>query len=453
MSPTSAAQADAASPRYRARRFRYQGFEVDPVAGSVRGHYLLDDLPFTESVSFPAGGEWESPAVQEAARLIFLLSGISYYKAGAPPVIDLGTVAVRETERALLESFYTAGLGEFAYRNRLDLEIEFTGGRPGGPPAPFRPRPRSPLVPFGGGIDSIVSVEMIRSLAEDPSLFVVSAGGSNFASIDAAAATSGIEVVRATRHLDPAILRPPAHWLNGHVPVTGILSALAVLAAALGGHDAVVMSNEWSASAGNTVVDGRSINHQWSKSAAFEDGFRAVLDSAFDSPPDYFSLLRSASTLWIARRFAQLDRYHPVFRSCNRAFHIDPGRRQAKWCGECDKCCFVDLILSPFLSPQDLNRIFDGHEPLGNPALEGQFAVLCGLSEDPKPFECVGDADECRAALTLAAARPDRRSEPVLKSLIGRAGAAIGAGEPESLFRSMGPHHVPEPYAAALDLD
>jgi hypothetical protein len=52
--------------------------------------------------------------------------------------------------------------------------------------------------------------------------------------------------------------------------VTGILSAIAVLAAVLEDRDAVVMSNEWSASVPTLEYDGRPVNHQFSKSAAFE---------------------------------------------------------------------------------------------------------------------------------------------------------------------------------------
>ena len=46
---------------------------------------------------------------------------MSYYKTAAPPVIDLGQTPVTSTERAFLRCFYLDGLGEFAYRNGLDL--------------------------------------------------------------------------------------------------------------------------------------------------------------------------------------------------------------------------------------------------------------------------------------------------------------------------------------------
>ncbi len=457
MSVPSAVPAPTVRPAYRARRFLYEGFEIDPAGERVLCRYRLDDHPFTEVISVPgAGSSWDGPAVEEAARLVFLLAGVSYYKAGAPPAVDLGSTPIREQERDFLASYYREGLGEYAYRNRLKLDIGFTGGRPAGPAPSYRGRPGHPLIPFGGGLDSIVTVELIRDLADRPSLFIVSSGGRNFASIDDAAAASGLPVVRATRDLDPSILRPLPEWLNGHVPVTGIISSIAILAAVLGGYDAVVMSNEWSTSAGNTVFQGEEVNHQYSKSAAFENDFRRVLTGAFSGPPDYFSFLRSASTLWIARHFSRLDRYHPVFRSCNRAFHIDPALRRLDWCGVCDKCCFVDLVLAPFLSPAQLNEIFGGREPLENPELDAQFATLLGLTDQSKPFECVGDVDECRIALGLAAARPDRAGNPVVGDLEQRLAEAGVLPAPETagaMFRPLSPNNVPERYAAAADLD
>ena len=128
------------------------------------------------------------------------------------------------------------------------------------------------LVPFGGGIDSIVTVELMRGRG-DAALFVMSRPGDRFAAIERPAAVTGLPVVRAGREIDPQLLRSAElGFLNGHVPVTGILSAIAVMAAVLDGRDAVVMSNEWSASVPRCESGGRPINHQYSKSMEFEAG-------------------------------------------------------------------------------------------------------------------------------------------------------------------------------------
>jgi len=196
------------------------------------------------------------------------------------------------------------------------------------------------------------------------------------------------------------------------VPVTGILSAIAVLAAVLHDRDAVVMSNEWSASVPTLQDQGRPVNHQYSKSVGFEAAFRAVLTGNLE----YFSWLRNRTELWVGREFAGLERYHGSFRSCNKAFYAERARRLDHWCGECDKCCFIDLILAPFLPAEALRRIFaDGGEPLTDPELAPRFRALLGAGA--KPFECVGEVSECRAAVLLAARRADRTGCLLLQDL------------------------------------
>lgn len=450
--------------RRRAERFSYDAYDVDEPAGSLRCAYSLDGEAFLEVVTVAPGQTWDR-AAHEAARLVYLLAGVSYYKAGLPPLIDLGSTVVRPGDLAFLGAFYRDGLGELTFTNGVSIDdVGFTGGTTApAPTAEMRPGGTAavrPLIPFGGGLDSIVTVELVRPRFPEAALFVLSRAGERFEAIERAAAATGLPIVRAERELDPRIVRPSpeerARFFNGHVPVTGVLSAIAVLAAALDGRGAVVMSNEWSASAGNVEVDGRWINHQWSKSAAFETGFREVLAAAGVSPAiEYFSELRPFSELWIARRFAALTPYHRLFHSCNRAFSLDPRQRLARWCGRCDKCCFIDLILAPFLPVEVLAGIFDGHEPLQDPSLGDQFRALLGTSTDRKPFECVGDVSECRAALMLAAERPDRRTTPLLHALpaeLGAEAAAVRAAVPD-LLQPRGTHHIPDAYFPADALD
>jgi UDP-N-acetyl-alpha-D-muramoyl-L-alanyl-L-glutamate epimerase len=434
--------------------FRYSGFTVEPGRGLLTCRYSLGERQFTELISFGRHGRWHTPQIGQAARLIFLLAGVSYYKTAAPPVIDLGQTPVTSTERAFLRSFYLDGLGEFAYRNGLDLSgLEFVGGTTAQPAdgpgtgTETGDQPGRLLIPFGGGIDSIVTVELMRGQG-DAALFVMSRPGDRFAAIERPAAVTGLPVIRAGREIDPQLLRSRAlGFRNGHVPVTGILSAIAVMAGLLAGRDTVVMSNEWSASVATLETGGRPVNHQYSKSADFENGFRQVLAGALGGQVSYFSALRPFSELWVARKFAGLTQYHSTFRSCNRAFGVDPARRLDHWCGQCDKCCFIDLILAPFLPAAELADIFAGAEPLADPALTGRFQALLGTSAAAKPFECVGDIGECRAAAVLAAARPDRAGDVLLPTLAGQfpppSAAAIDA-----LLRPAGEHWIPDSYAA-----
>jgi UDP-N-acetyl-alpha-D-muramoyl-L-alanyl-L-glutamate epimerase len=466
----------------RGQVFRYEGFATDAEQGLLTCRYSLDGREFAERISLDPGPGWDEPGAQAAARIVYLLAGVSYYKTAAPPVIDLGDTALTERELAFLREFYLSGLGEYAYRNRLDLsDLTILTQSPTAPaPAPAecgvsaaiatpnshlsaqarRPAAAAgkPLIPFGGGIDSIVTVEGVRQRTSDIALFVVSRPGDRFAAIERPAAVSGLPVIRAGREIDPQLLRSrELGFLNGHVPVTGIISAIAVLAATLNDRDAVVMSNEWSASVPTLEHNGQQVNHQWSKSAAFEASFRALLQASGEHLPAYFSALRDRTELWVGERFARLTQYHSTFRSCNRAFQIDTSKRLAHWCGQCDKCCFIDLILAPFMSAEQLRDVFaqDGGgsglgnpEPLANPELKPKFQTLLGSGT--KPFECVGEVNECRAAVVLAAQRPDRAPTTMLQELArevtGRPDAPTPA-QVEAMRHPVGASFVPVAYS------
>ena len=485
--------------------FRYESFSTDADRGLLTCRYSVDGRDFAERVTLAPGERWNSPEAQAAARLVYLLAGVSYYKTTAAPQVHVAGTSLTELERRFLREFYMQGLGEFAYKNGLDLsDLEIQGdavagsrgrsaspgGRPPGPPdagasgapsslvappsssllgpdgagARSQPSPRQqpsssssqpslrPLIPFGGGIDSIVTVEKVRALAPDSALFVVSKPGARFDAIERPAAVAGLPVVRAGREIDPQLLRSAElGFLNGHVPVTGIISAIAILAAVLDGRDAVIMSNEWSASIPTLERDGKPVNHQYSKSASFEAAFREVLAASPARLPDYFSALRDRTELWVGDEFSRLAEYRTSFRSCNRAFHIDAERRLDHWCGQCDKCCFIDLILAPFLPAAALREVFDVvPEPLDVAELAGKFRTLLGSGT--KPFECVGEVNECRAAVLLAARRPDRADCALLQEL-----AAEVAGRPDApteadiaaMRRPVGENFIPAAYSFA----
>jgi len=434
--------------------FRYREYAVDAERGVLTCRYELDGREFTERVTLPPGEQWHTEQARAAARLVFLLSGVSYYKTAAPPVIDYGTTMLTEAEEAFLREFYLQGLAEFAYRNNLDLtalhlQAERGPDQPSAPRTP--PGPRRALVPFGGGIDSIVTVEQVRRQA-DAALFVVSRPADRFDAIEQPAAVTGLPVVRAEREIDPQLLRSAElGFLNGHVPVTGILSAIAVLAAVLTGRDAVVMSNEWSASIPTLEFGGHPVNHQYSKSEEFEAAFRDVLadqGSGVARLPEYFSWLRDRTELWVGREFAALTRYHDSFRSCNKAFYTERARRFAYWCGQCDKCCFIDLILAPFLPAETLRRIFAvAGEPLDDPGLAAKFRSLLGAGA--KPFECVGEVTECRAAVLLAARRDDRTDSGLLQELAAEVAGwpdAPSQAETAAMLEPVGRNFIPDRY-------
>ncbi|HUD69052.1 MAG TPA: hypothetical protein VMQ40_02325 [Acidimicrobiales bacterium] len=413
----------AVSRHERASSFAYRDVVVDAGTGTITCSYACDGIEFGEIATFDEDVDLGAPGVESAAVLYHLLAGLSYYKAFASRRIELGGLDAGDATVSLLAGAIQGGLGEYAFRNNLDLrDVEISGGVPARRVA-LPTQERGPLVPFGGGIDSIVTA---IELAADPdeALFVVSNGATRFAAIDRSAARTGLKVVRCSRQLDAKILSSKqSGWLDGHVPVTAIVSSLAIIAAIAQRRSSVVMSNERSASSPNLVIDGRPVNHQWSKSLECENLLRRAIDERLENAPSYYSALRDRSELWVASQFATHPEYLDEFMSCNRAFLQDPAKRATTWCGACDKCLFTDLVLSPFVPRAALSSVFSGREPLADPGRQGDLEVLVGLTASQKPFECVGDVGECATALVAAAARPDRSAQHHLGDLAARCSA------------------------------
>ena len=173
-----------------------------------------------------------------------------------------------------------------------------------------------------------------------------------------------------------------------------------------------MFSNERSASYGSLIPGTGEVNHQWSKGWAFESAFADHLQSHVAADLRYYSLLRPLSELAVARQFAKTDRYDAHFSSCNRNFHILGERPTSRWCGVCPKCHFVFLALAPFVPKLRLVGIV-GRNLLDDPAQVGGYDALLEF-QDHKPFECVGEGRESRAAMAALAQRPEWREDALV---------------------------------------
>lgn len=384
----------------RGELFTYVGLDVADT--SLTAHFELDGREFREVATFEGVGPLTTPASQAAANLWYLLAGLSYYKAGAPKRVDLATTPIGPAGRALFSGALHDGLAEFAFRNDVSLDdVVVEGGVDARAQSPILDT-NQVLTPFGGGIDSVVTVNELRSRL-DQALFIVSPASGRFTPLEETAHVTGLPIVRVTRSLDPQLLNDDATLLRGHVPVTAMITMLAATAAVASGRGGVAMSNEHSASSPNLRWNGSDVNHQWSKSLVAEKLIACALGEVIDAELVVASYLRDRSELWVAAVFSRLVEFHHVFRSCNLAFTQASERRANAWCGECDKCLFINLILAPFLSREALRGIFSC-EPLSDPARFEQLRTLVGLGVEHKPFECVGDPDESAVALAKVSA-------------------------------------------------
>ncbi len=437
-------------------RFQFDDVQLDEQQWTASLRYRFDDSHrFEEKIHFPPPEQPLTPqqrmALHHALRLLHLFAGISYYKAAIPPHIAVSGGLDGETA-ALVETLYRHGLGEFAYRNGIRLHDRLQM-----PSGPTKTAPRAtalnpaggPLIPVGGGKDSVVSIEILKQGNAPVTLFSVGEAEP----IRRTAETAGLPWLRVRRQLDPALFelnRRGAY--NGHVPITAIVSMLAVCTAIIHSHGAVVFSNERSASAGNlTLTDGFVVNHQYSKGLAFEKALAKYIANHVATDLDYFSLLRPWSELAIARQFARHEQYHPVFTSCNANFKIRPDAPPQRWCLDCPKCRFVFLALAPFLEKKKMVDIFGANLLDDEKQLAG-FSALLGI-DDHKPFECVGEEAECAAAFVLLNEQSDWRDDAVVTWFRNQVLPHIDDATtlPEKYLDAGGEHHIPERYLELAD--
>ena len=429
------------------RAFRFVRCSFDAETGVARLVYAFDEGPeLTETVTIPGApfalDATRAQAVEQAVRLLHLITGVSYYKAAVPNEIRIEGYAIDAATAVLMEQVYVHGLGEFAYRNGLSLHgrVRFPVATQAPAPAAAAGLREHALVAIGGGKDSLVSIEALRGAGVDQTVTWI--GGSQL--IAACAARTGLPTLNIGRALAPELFEynRQGAW-NGHIPVTAINSAIMVLAALLHGVDQVVFSNERSASYGSMIPGAGEVNHQWSKGWAFESAFGAYVQSHVAADLQYYSLLRPLSELAVARQFARTDHYDAHFSSCNRNFHLLGERPTNRWCGVCPKCHFVFLALAPFMPKPRLVGIF-GRNLLDDANQTGGFDALLEY-QDHKPFECVGEGQESRAAMAALGDRPEWREDVIVARFNREIRPQLDASElvVAPLLEIGGEHRIP----------
>lgn len=386
-------------------------------------------LEFADRIAFPESATAEGidtallDAVLDAAHLML---GVSYYKLYCPPEIETAQT-LSEDQANFWNIVYRKGLGEFCYRNDIDPRsvAKFPYEADTNERSYRLRRTNRSLVGIGGGKDSIVAREILKENNEDiAGLLVETVLGEprGDAVAEAVADTMDIPMIRIRRFLDESMKEDFPGSYNGHIPISGVFAVLGYLVALLLDYSRVIVANEASSSVGNMTYRGKEINHQWSKSIEFERLFQRYADSFLSPDIVYFSLLRPWHEIRVVKQFIEYPKYFPVFSSCNRHVRIWKERPSVWWCGECPKCAFVFLMLSAFLSGEELVGIF-GRNLYDDEALLPMFRDILGLG-DMKPFDCVGTFEEARVAFVRAASVFSDR--PVVRALSASVHATEG---------------------------
>jgi UDP-N-acetyl-alpha-D-muramoyl-L-alanyl-L-glutamate epimerase len=433
---------------FRFVRCTYADGVAELVYAFDHGEELIERVRFPAA---PAVHVERKHAFEAALKLLHLIAGISYYKAGVPPKIELSNGPLDDATADLLDALYLHGLAEFAYRNGLDLRGRIAFPRSGEPSGKIEAAtlklPKRTLVPIGGGKDSLVAVEAIKQTGGEATAVWVG----NSPLIANCAERTGLPTLNIQRELAPGLfeLNRLGAW-NGHIPVTAVNSAVLAVAAILYGYDSIAFANERSASAATLEYEGQQVNHQWSKGYAFERLLSDWLHTHVAANLHYCSLLRPYSELAITRAFAKLTPYFDVFSSCNRNFKILGPKPADRWCGECPKCHFVFLALAPFLPKPRLLAIF-GRNLLDDEAQTAGFDALLEY-HDHKPFECVGEGAEARAAMYALSQRPEWQEDAVVarfrSEILPQLDVAELALDP--WLKPAGEHRVPDRLQPAL---
>ncbi len=432
----------------------------------------------------------ESETARHLAFSLGMVELVSYWKPMCSPNVEVLCGALSEAEAEWWKKLYFGGLGEFFFKNgirttpsdfmtiksagasddadgscgdsdcsgsdsscddsfgevpKLSKVALASGQGDACPPKPFK-NAHIKIIPVGGGKDSCVTMELTRGFADKVYCFTVNDQPAREESAACAGYTDA-RMIRTYRTLDKNMLELNARgFLNGHTPFSAIVAFLSAYCGYLLGAEQIILSNESSANEGNLSEKTEfEVNHQYSKSYEFEKDFSSYLERSVGVPIKYFSLLRSFNELQIAKQFSAYKKYHSVFRSCNA------GSKKNIWCDNCAKCLFVYIILSPFLTEDEMTGIF-GENLLARSDLREIFDGLVGFSE-VKPFECVGTHVEINAALKGTAERyiaEGRRLPVLLEYYYDRVPHENGAFK-ELLCEFNHENDIPEEFFSAVD--
>ncbi len=392
-------------PPKKFSNFIFEDYHFNKSKGSLHLNYSFDGTLFFEEVfsfKFPFAKNVSAKALDNAFFGLFLMTGISYYKAYIPKGIVIKKRGLTKGQAAFFQKIYQNGLAQFFYSNKIDphFPIVFPVDQNVRASAVKVAGLKDSIVPNGGGKDSLSTIEILKSAGENFETMTVG----DYAGFRPMIKEIGKKHLVIERTISPTIIEENKRGaLNGHIPISAILSFMSVAVALLRGKKYITFSNDSSTDEPNTIYKGVKINHQYSKTFEFEKDFQKYVKEFISPSIEYFSFLRPLSQLHIAKIFSQnfVDRYIGKSSSCNRNFLQKNRHQKLFWCGECAKCAFVFTISAPFLSEHKLKKVFGKSNFFAEPKIQKHVYDMVGKGSE-KPYDCVGEIAEVQTAVMIS---------------------------------------------------
>lgn len=381
--------------------FSFSSFDYEIIDGSLSIKFnfnISEKYYFSPEITVKNNRhiDWTSIDISDLEVLLYnmgMVELISYWKSTCSPNVEVLPGCLNVEQIKFWKKLYYHGLGEFYYLNGIEIDEEAamnisTKGKEL-QPLEFSPDENKVIVPIGGGKDSIVTLELLKSSGYTIIPMIVNPRAASWRTIEIAGFKRE-DCLIVHRSIDKNLLELNRHgYLNGHTPFSAMIAFTSALLAYLTNSAHVALSNE--SSANESTVPGSKINHQYSKSFEFENDFYNYSGKFLLDNFKYLSFLRPLNELQIAKLFSKYPQHFRSFRSCN------VGSKTDSWCGKCPKCMFTYIILSPFVEVDELNEIL-GNDMLKDQSMTNIFKELTGVSS-VKPFECVGTPEEVVSAL------------------------------------------------------
>ncbi|MDB5183559.1 MAG: hypothetical protein JWO07_240 [Candidatus Saccharibacteria bacterium] len=380
-------------------QFIFDSYSFDEVTHDATFRYRFDDgRSFQEIFHFDSVTDsYNHDVLDRALHFAHLLVGSSYFKTF--PTRDVSAGNIDEWQAEFLNSVYQEGMSQYAYENGLTRDDLAQFSATGSSESAVDYSGEGIITLQSGGKDSLLLASMLKDAGIGFDALYISSGPSHPSMLDSI--TDKLMVIHRT--IDRPALKHASEdgAKNGHIPITYVVMAVALIQAVLTGKQAILAAIGHEGEEPHAAIGDLSVTHQWSKTWSAEQQFAEYVRRYISPDLHIGSPLRRYSELRIAELFADKAwaQYGHSFSSCNRAnYKQGDDNSLLTWCGECSKCANSYLLFAPFVAPGELKSLFNGQDLFVKPLLTETFKGLLGIDGVPKPFECIGEIDELRVA-------------------------------------------------------